>query len=440
MPAVAVTPAGVRDGDPAALIGLCSARGPSVLAYCRHVAGDAEAAAAAADAFARFRAAVVATDDLADLNPEALLISATRNAAAEHVDGQAQDECAEVPSLLAGRADKTASSADLDRLDRHLEGCWACRAPVARFKAAERAYRDPPDPTLDPEIAAQIFVALATAAPARGAEPPAAAPAPARSANGGARRAPAAGVLPVIGGHDDDDATSEYQTLDALEPERARRRFATRGPIGPHLPRTATATAAARPPLLEPGASVRPSLRLPVVLPIGLVLLALLVALFVSGVFGGSDPASSPSVAPPTAVPSDTPPADVVAVPGAKEASARAVEIAKARDRERERAKRERAAAPKRKAAAGAPAGTPATPPPPPAAAAAPPPAAATSPPAAPAKKAPKANANTGGTEGGGSSKIDAGNGATGSEQIPPAQDSKNVPDLAPPPEPATSP
>ncbi|MEA2223012.1 MAG: hypothetical protein QOH83_1388 [Solirubrobacteraceae bacterium] len=435
MPAVAVTPAGVRDGEPAALIGLCSARGPSVLAYCRHVAGDADAAAAAADAFARFRAAVVATDDLADLNPEALLISATRSAAADHVGGEAPDGCAEVPSLLAGRADKTASSADLERLDRHLEGCWACRAPVARFKAAERAYRDPPDPTLDPEIAAQIFVALATAAPARGAEPPASAPPP--SANGGARRAPAAGVLPVIGSHeDDDDATTEYQTLDALAPKRARGRFATRAPIGPRLPRTATATAAARPPLLEPGASVRPSLRLPVVLPIGLVLLALLVALFVSGVFGGSDPASSPSVAPPTAVPSDTPPADVVAVPGAKEASARAVEIAKARDRERERAKRERAAAPKRKAAAS----TPATPPPPPAATAAPPPAAATSPPPAPAKKAPKTNANTGGTEGGGSSKIDTGNGATGSEQIPPAQDSKNVPDLAPPPEPATSP
>jgi hypothetical protein len=435
MPAVAVTPAGVRDGEPAALIGLCSARGPSVLAYCRHVAGDAEAAAAAADAFARFRAAVVATDDLADLNPEALLISATRSAAADHVGSDAPDDCAEVPSLLAARADKTASSADLERLERHLDGCWACRAPVARFKAAERAYRDPPDPTLDPEIAAQIFVALATAAPARGAEPPA--PAPAPSKNGGARRAPAAGVLPVIGG-DDDDATTEYQTLDALGSKPPRGRFATRAPIGPR-PRTATTTAAARPPLLEPGASVRPSLRLPVVLPIGLVLLALLVALFVSGVFGGSDPASSPSVPSPTTIPSDTPPADVVAVPGAKEASARAVEIAKARDRERERAKREPAAAPKRKAAAGTPATPP--PPPPPPAAVTPPPAAATSPPAAPAKKpAPKANANTGGTEGGGSNKAKGGNGATGSEQIPPAQDSKNVPDLAPPPEPATSP
>jgi hypothetical protein len=430
MPAVAVTPAGVRDGDPATLIGLCSARGPSVLAYCRHVAGDAASATAAAAAFARFRAAVVATDDLADLNPEALLISATRSAAAEHVDGEAQDECAQVPSLLAARADKTASAADLARLDRHLEDCWACRAPVARFKAAERAYRDPPDPTLDPEIAAQIFVALATVAPARGAEPPA------PSANGDAHRAPAAGVLPVIGA--DDDGTTEYQTLDALEPKPARRRFATRaGAVGPSLPRAVSA--ASRRPLLEPGASARPPLRLPVVLPIGLVLLALLVALFVSGVFGGSDPASSPSVPVPTAAPSDTPPADVVAVPGAKEASARAVEIAKARDRERERATRERAAAPRRKAAAGTPA-TPA-PPPPPAAATTPPPAAAPPPPpAAPVKQAPKANANTGGTQGGGSNKIKGGNGATGSEQIPPAQDSKNVPDLAPPPEPATTP
>ena len=81
MPA-AITPSGVRNGDPAALAGLCAVRGPSVLAYCRHVAGDNRAADAAADAFARFRAAVVETGDPSDLNPEALLINATRAAAA----------------------------------------------------------------------------------------------------------------------------------------------------------------------------------------------------------------------------------------------------------------------------------------------------------------------------------------------------------------------
>ncbi|HWI08075.1 MAG TPA: hypothetical protein VNT54_11230, partial [Solirubrobacteraceae bacterium] len=82
--APAVTPAGVRDGDPAALAGLCAARGPSVVAYCRHVAGEAGAGAAAADAFGRFRASVVTSEDLGALNPEALLLAATRSAAATH--------------------------------------------------------------------------------------------------------------------------------------------------------------------------------------------------------------------------------------------------------------------------------------------------------------------------------------------------------------------
>src|ERR687894_3152587 len=167
MPA-AITPAGVRDGDPAALAGLCAARGPSVLAYCRHVAGDANAGEAAAEAFASFRAAVVATKDLADLNPEALLIHTTRNAAARHAPHAALDVCAVVPLLLAARADKTISATDGDTLDQHLEQCWSCRAPVARFEAAERAYRDPPDSQMDPEIATGIVAAMVAAGSANG--------------------------------------------------------------------------------------------------------------------------------------------------------------------------------------------------------------------------------------------------------------------------------
>src|SRR5436189_4694569 len=80
-PAV-VTPSGVRDGDPAALHGLCERRGASVSAYCHEVCGAEEATRAAAEAFARFRAAVVALDDLTTIDPEALLLSATRHAAA----------------------------------------------------------------------------------------------------------------------------------------------------------------------------------------------------------------------------------------------------------------------------------------------------------------------------------------------------------------------
>ncbi len=171
MTAAAVTPAGVRDGDPAALAGLCAARGPSVLAYCRQLVGDADAAEAAAEAFARFRATVVAAGALSDLNPEAVLVKATREAAASRAAGASEGTCAELPQLLAARANKTISDADCKRLEEHLETCWACRAPVARFKAAERAYGDPPDRTIDPAVTALIVAALAAAAPARGAEP-----------------------------------------------------------------------------------------------------------------------------------------------------------------------------------------------------------------------------------------------------------------------------
>ncbi|MBI5104987.1 MAG: hypothetical protein HZB46_08395, partial [Solirubrobacterales bacterium] len=58
MEATPVTPTGVRDGEPAALAGLVARRGPAVLAFCREVCGPDHAPLAAAEAFARFRAAV----------------------------------------------------------------------------------------------------------------------------------------------------------------------------------------------------------------------------------------------------------------------------------------------------------------------------------------------------------------------------------------------
>jgi hypothetical protein len=54
----AVTPQGIRAGDPAALAALCERRGGAVLAYCREVCEPAAASAAAAEALACFRAAV----------------------------------------------------------------------------------------------------------------------------------------------------------------------------------------------------------------------------------------------------------------------------------------------------------------------------------------------------------------------------------------------
>ncbi len=435
MPA-AVTPSGVRDGDRAALAGLCVARGPSVLAYCRQVAGDARAADAAADAFAQFRAAVVATRDLAGLNPEALLINTTRKAAASRAARAPLGVCAVVPLLLAARADKTISPVDLDCLEQHLEGCWACRAPVARFHAAERAYRDPPEPAIDPAIAAQIIAAMA-AAPGHGAEPP--------TANGSADQPPTAGVVPVAaeaeraaaGG-----ATTEFRTSDepeadpaavasvtskgSSEPARSRARLAAGLP---RVRRPGARAARARAGRVRDRGRSSSRSRLAVMLPIAVVLVALLVALSVAGVFAANDPASSPRVDVPADAPADTEPADVVVVPGADQASSDDVEQAKARERARTQRKRDAAAKPESGAQ------TPATPPP---AAVAPPAAAATNPP--PPPPAPDATADDGSSTSGRSPKVDAGSGATGAEQIPPSEDTSSVPDLAPPPEPVTAP
>ncbi len=456
-----------------------------MLAYCRQLVGDADAAEAAAEAFARFRATVVAAGALSDLNPEAVLVKATREAAASRAARGGEGTCAELPQLLAARANKTISAADCKRLEEHLETCWACRAPVARFKAAERAYGDPPDRTIDPADTALIVAALAAAAPARGAD---------RAPNGAEKRARRAGkdkgagkpeaagtgdepttkfrMLGTIGG-DSGGGDAPVKPAGPLVPPgpvasilallglkgigapkpgsaRAARPPRTRGPareglagrVATGIPRSRAGTPTATPLRGSPRGRGRPPLRLPIVLPIALVLIALIVALSVSGVFGGSDPASSPSVAVPAERSADSPPAEVVNVPGAKDASGDAVELAKARDRAR--ARRQREAASKRKSKpSAAKKKTPATTPP---AAATPPPpaAAATPPPAAPPPPPPPPASNTGNGSGGatksGSRKIEAGKGATGSEQIPPVQDTSNVPDLAPPPETATNP
>ena len=158
----------MRDGDPEALAGLCDVRGPAVLAYCEVVAGRGElAAAAAADAFGSFRAGVVAAGDLATVDPESLLISATRHAAARYAAAGGPEACARIPGLLAARADRSITLADDDWLKEHLETCWTCRAPVARFKVADRAYGEPPDTPLPPAVKAAMVAAMTAAAPIR---------------------------------------------------------------------------------------------------------------------------------------------------------------------------------------------------------------------------------------------------------------------------------
>jgi hypothetical protein len=461
-----VTPVGVRDGDPDALAGLCDRRGPAVLAYCEVVAGTHAAAVAAADAFAAFRVGVVATPDLANLNPEALLISATRHAAARHAGSDAPPGCARVPALLAARADRSITLADHDWLQEHLASCWTCRAPVARFEAADRAYRDPPRTRLDPAVAAAILAALNAAAPIAGQAPEPPAPEPVlQSDNGSGAQAPPADAQAAPGVAYGDQATAAWQASadDVLadpaaaaaqppQPDRAARRTVKIGGLsrrprsepgaapmpaqpttsaaesraggGAHLPRERRTA-----PSAGGGRHAVPLLRRGLVLPVVLVVLAIVIALLIAGVFGGNEPASAPqSFAPDASAPAATKAAPVVVVPGAADASAADVERAKARTRA---ARRKAAAA--RKAAETA-AATSAT-------------AGASGPADAPATGAATAAGNTAAAPPAkqtpptpDKAKIDAGTGATGAEQVAPPQDTSTVPDLAPPVEPADSP
>ncbi len=201
-PAAGISPAGLRAGDPATCEALCERRGAAVLAYCEHVAAPAVAIAAAAEGFARFRATVIATPASADVDPDLLLLSATRHAAAEHAPQPARariaaqlgaghrkpQACALVPELLAARAEGLLSEADRLRLDRHVRSCRSCEEAEHRFDAAEAAYRNPPDAPPDATASAAIVSALTAAAGADAgaaelglggaAEPPGADPGP----------------------------------------------------------------------------------------------------------------------------------------------------------------------------------------------------------------------------------------------------------------------
>ncbi|HWV84088.1 MAG TPA: hypothetical protein VNZ62_01475 [Capillimicrobium sp.] len=178
-----VTPEGVRDGDPAALSGLTMRRGAAVLAYAEQVTAPGRAVEAAADAFARFRRAVVEAADPRHVDPERTLLRTTRYAAAVRAPrdvalrarlrgGDGPSPCELVPELLAARAERDLGDADQQRLARHLARCAPCRGAEARFRAGERAYRDAPADVPTPFASRAIMAALLAV------DPPDDAPAP----------------------------------------------------------------------------------------------------------------------------------------------------------------------------------------------------------------------------------------------------------------------
>jgi hypothetical protein len=188
-----VTPQGVRAGDPTALQALVDRRGPAVIAFCTQVCGPQAADRAAAEAFARFRAAVRDAQDLKSIQPEALLRGATRHAAASmarqpsgppphgKLRSRGTETCVHVPTMLAARANGALGPADLERITRHLDRCERCNALAEIFRRAELAYQDPPVDTLGTDTSSVLLDAL-RAVPEHGHE---VAPAPAADAPAG---------------------------------------------------------------------------------------------------------------------------------------------------------------------------------------------------------------------------------------------------------------
>ncbi len=170
----AVTPSGVRDGDPQVLAALCARRGEAVLAFARTVCPPEYATRAAADAFARFRATVAGDGEL-DLHPDALLLRSIRRAALDAVEPGPDLGCAPARPLLAARAERSIAAGEDARLTHHLKICDHCRDISSRLSTAETAYRDAEPRPVEPDATAAIVAAMAAAAPIRSSLRPTAA-------------------------------------------------------------------------------------------------------------------------------------------------------------------------------------------------------------------------------------------------------------------------
>lgn len=173
MRATNITQQLLRDGDPRALATLCEARGRAVYAYCLHVAGDAQAMEAAANAFADFRLAALAEGDLTEREAEALLRRMTRRAAARRgvnvVAARTRDPhpgaCDGQEIRLVRYAEGSLAPAVSQVFAAHVAQCHMCGKALARLQAGEHAIERPPKAALPLRVTDEILWAMALAAP-----------------------------------------------------------------------------------------------------------------------------------------------------------------------------------------------------------------------------------------------------------------------------------
>ena len=318
-PTAVVTAQGVRDGDRMALTALVERRGAAVLAYCAAVAEPARGLEAAGEALARFRREVRAAAEPRALDPEVLLLRATRRAAAARAPKPEEPRglvarrlgatCPLVPELLAVRADGNLTAADRLRLTRHLERCEGCREAEERFTAGERAYHEVPDEPPAPEAAGGLLAALRTAAPnADERLTPAPAPAPAPAAT-------AAPARPAAAPAEEEEGTEELEA----EPVAAGAAASPTAPaVEPPPPRNGARAAAGPPTLSWDPADVAAAAAAPprernwrrlgarIAVPAVILTAAVVTALAVAGAFTGGEKSNSGSVETESVVPTPT--------------------------------------------------------------------------------------------------------------------------------------
>ncbi|WP_022930053.1 hypothetical protein [Patulibacter americanus] len=173
LPAVTLTAAGVREGDPAVLGLLVERRGGAVVGYLREVTPPGEALWAAAWALADLRARVLTTGG-AEFDPAAELLAATRRAATRFAenplrpDGRRRTQertavCERIPRLLVSWAGARLPREDELRLLEHVRGCPDCQAANTAFARAETEFRDGLSPALEPAEAGALIAAMALA-------------------------------------------------------------------------------------------------------------------------------------------------------------------------------------------------------------------------------------------------------------------------------------
>lgn len=320
-----VTPLGVRDGDPAALAGLAERRSGSVVDYMRLACGsDAVVMDATAEAFARFRGAVVAAEDPYALAPDPLLLSCTRHSAAAmtRVDARTAD-CHATPFLLVGEYEGVNAPTDRARLTRHLATCDACARIATGYADAENAFRAPHVPEADTAIVARIIAALQAAGPAPDAVQE-------------TTPEPVLPALEVGEPEPDDDPFDDDDPFEDLDADPEDSLLVAAPAEGAHAD--------------GPGRPVDGSENIArrLVLPAAIVTIGVLSAMTIAGVFGGTSPAPArgtsdlPGPVPPKRPPPADPELQSKAAAAARaalrriDARERATTVAAARERARE--------------------------------------------------------------------------------------------------------